>query len=148
MVHVGKITNEGFRRGAERYAAMARGEWKVAMTAVPASHRKEPGLLTREEGEALLKRSRGSSPLIALDPGGEAMDSRAFALMLSGLKNAGKKPAFLVGGAFGLTPEVLKTADRRLSLSSMTMPHELATLVLMEQIYRAYASCTKRPYAK
>jgi 23S rRNA (pseudouridine1915-N3)-methyltransferase len=55
---------------------------------------------------------------------------------------------FVVGGAFGLSAAVLERADRRLTLSSMTMPHELARLVLAEQLYRAGTIQRGEPYHK
>lgn len=54
---------------------------------------------------------------------------------------------FLIGGAYGLPPEVSRAADVRLSLSSMTLPHRLARVVLAEQIYRAYTIQRGEPYA-
>jgi 23S rRNA (pseudouridine1915-N3)-methyltransferase len=76
------------------------------------------------------------------------MDSEAFARFLGGRKDAGQPVTFVVGGPHGLDAGVLKAASRRVSLSAMTLPHELATLVLMEQIFRAYAACAGKAYAK
>jgi 23S rRNA (pseudouridine1915-N3)-methyltransferase len=68
--------------------------------------------------------------------------------MLLELKNAGRKAAFWVGGPHGLDRKTAGEADRKLSLSVMTYPHELATVVIAEQIYRAYARCIGKAYAK
>jgi len=115
---------------------------------VRSSRRKAPDLVRREEGETLLKSAAGRSPVIALDERGEKLDSGAFASLLAKLKDAGKRPAFLVGGAFGIHESTLEASDRRVSLSPMTLPHELAAAVLTEQIYRAYAQYAGRPYSK
>ena len=56
--------------------------------------------------------------------------------------------AFVIGGAFGLAQEVLKRADQRLSLSSMTYPHEMTRLVILEQVYRAFTILRGEPYHK
>lgn len=148
MVTVGKMANADLRRATERYAGMVRGEWRVKMVAVRSSRRKAPELVRREEGEALLKSAAGHDPVIALDEGGEKMNSRVFTSFLSKLKDAGKRPAFLVGGAFGIHESALQASDGRLSLSRMTLPHELAAAVLTEQIYRAYTQYVGRPYSK
>ena len=55
--------------------------------------------------------------------------------------------AFLIGGAYGLPPEVSKRADVQLSLSPMTLPHRLARLVLAEQLYRAFTILRNEPYS-
>jgi 23S rRNA (pseudouridine1915-N3)-methyltransferase len=124
------------------------GEWRLRLDSVSASKRKEPALVRREEGRRLLDRAAGDRVLVALDAGGETLDSQAFARMLGGYKDAGKRVTFLVGGAHGLDGQVARASARVLSLSPMTMPHEMALLVLSEQIYRAFAAFTGRAYAK
>lgn len=148
MVTVGKMANADLKRATERYAGMVKGEWRVRLAPVRSSNRKAPGLVRREEGEALLKSAAGHDPVIALDEGGEKMDSRVFTSFLSKLKDTGKRPAFLVGGAFGIHESTLEASDGRISLSPMTLPHELAAVVLTEQIYRAYTQYAGRPYSK
>jgi 23S rRNA (pseudouridine1915-N3)-methyltransferase len=148
VITVGKLADQGFRQSAERYAAMVGGEWKVKLDWVPAGKSRDVGARVKEEGDALLRRVPKGGTVIALDPGGEAMDSPAFGRMLGSLKDAGRKPAFLVGGAHGLHRGVLEAAHRKVSLSTMTLPHELATVVLLEQIFRAGALYSGKPYAK
>lgn len=148
VVTVGKLSDQGFRQSAERYAAMVGGEWKVKLDSVAASRNRDVAARVKEEGEALLRRVPKGGTVVALDPDGEVMDSPAFGRMLGSLKDAGRKPAFLVGGAHGLHRGVLEAAHRRVSLSKMTLPHELATVVLLEQIFRAGALYAGKPYAK
>jgi len=76
------------------------------------------------------------------------MDSGAFLEMLRGEKDRGRPVSFLVGGAHGLDESVTAACRTRLSLTPLTLTHEMAALVLAEQIYRAYASWSGRPYAK
>jgi 23S rRNA (pseudouridine1915-N3)-methyltransferase len=79
---------------------------------------------------------------------GKSFKSADFAGFFERLLKGGKKRAcFIVGGPFGLHPEVIKGADMVLSLSPMTMPHELATLVLAEQVYRAFTIIRGEPYS-
>jgi len=56
--------------------------------------------------------------------------------------------SFVIGGAWGLAPSILERADLRLSLSPMTFPHELARLILAEQVYRALSLWKNLPYHK
>ena len=147
MVHVGRIADDGFRRGIERYASMMGSGWRVRNAAVPGSRRKDLAALRQEETRALMRRVPRESVAIAMDQAGERMDSLSFARLLASYKDRGRRVAFLVGGAHGLDQKELGET-RKLSLSDMTYPHELATLMLMEQIYRANANCAGKAYAK
>lgn len=82
---------------------------------------------------------------VALDPMGEAMTSEQLARFV---ESAGQDIAFYIGGAEGFSDEFRKSSDRLLSLSKMTLPHELARVVLLEQLYRAFAIMGGHPYAK
>jgi 23S rRNA (pseudouridine1915-N3)-methyltransferase len=81
---------------------------------------------------------------VLLDPAGRACDSAAFARMWE----EGRDLVFVIGGANGLPEEWRSRADKLLSISAMTMPHELARVVLAEQIYRALTTLRGHPYAK
>ena len=56
--------------------------------------------------------------------------------------------SFVIGGSLGLSPEVLKRADYKLSFSKLTFPHQLMRVILLEQIYRAYRIIHNQPYHK
>ncbi|MGH9558204.1 MAG: 23S rRNA (pseudouridine(1915)-N(3))-methyltransferase RlmH [Bryobacteraceae bacterium] len=85
-----------------------------------------------------------SAQKILLDPAGNAFDSAEFAHLV----NEGRDLIFVLGGADGLPPGWREKADLLLSLSPMTMPHELARAVLAEQIYRALATLRGHPYPR
>jgi 23S rRNA (pseudouridine1915-N3)-methyltransferase len=90
------------------------------------------------EAEALLRIIPSALELVALTRAGKALDTRALAAYLEDMATYGRAgAAFAVGGAHGLGDEVLGRAHMRLSLSEMTLPHELARLFLTEQLYRA-----------
>lgn len=92
----------------------------------------------KAEGEALLAAVPEPVWRIALDPGGRTMSSEAFAAELTRLERDWPHPvAFLVGSDLGLAPEVLAAARSVLSLGPMILSHELARVVLHEQLYRA-----------
>lgn len=81
---------------------------------------------------------------VVLDPGGRQMTSQEFARLLE----KGKDLVFLVGGAEGVSEETRRKATLTLSLSQMTLPHELARVMVAEQIYRAFAILRGHPYAR
>jgi 23S rRNA (pseudouridine1915-N3)-methyltransferase len=85
---------------------------------------------------------------IFLDPAGQAFDSARFASLVSKTELEARDLLFLIGGHDGLPGPWLVNADLRLSLSPLTMPHELARVVLTEQIYRAFATLRGHPYPR
>lgn len=89
-----------------------------------------------------------SSRKILLDPAGRTLDSAAFVEMVRKLEDEGRDAAFVVGGHDGLDAAWKSRADMLLSLSAMTLPHELARAVLCEQIYRAFATLRGHPYPR
>lgn len=101
---------------------------------------------SEKEGVQLLARSEGSYRLI-LDERGKVTSSREFAELLKSFElNPRKSFALLIGGADGLTPEVRASADFLWALSPMTLQHELALVVALEQIYRAHTIVAGLPY--
>ena len=86
------------------------------------------------------------SYVIALDEKGQLMNSPLFSQKLQAVQYENKAVCFLIGGADGLPPECLKRANLKLSLSPMTFPHHLASLLLVEQLYRAWSIQNKHPY--
>ena len=101
------------------------------------------------EAERLLERVPPGLDLIALTRTGESWSSSRLASYLQELGNQARAgTAFLIGGAYGLAPGVLQRATRQLSLSPLTLPHELARLFLAEQLYRAGTITRNEPYHK
>lgn len=81
--------------------------------------------------------------VVLLDGGGREMTSEGFAAWLEERRHDGRPLCFVIGGAFGIS---LPTADLRLSLGRMTLPHQLARVVLVEQLYRAHRILAGEPY--
>ena len=100
-----------------------------------------------EEGAALLKLARGADFIVALDAGGRALGSEAFARLLAEKRDGGTQVAgILIGGPDGLSDGVRTAAHLRLSLGAMTLPHGLARIVIAEQLYRAATILSGHPY--
>ena len=81
--------------------------------------------------------------VVLLDAGGRQMTSEGFAEWLEERRQAGRPLCFVIGGAFGIE---LPRADLRLSLGRMTLPHQLARVVLVEQLYRGHRILAGEPY--
>ena len=104
-----------------------------------------------EEGARLLRLvSPGPADrLVALDPSGEALDSAGWASLVRGYADEGAgRVVFAVGGAGGLSADVRRAAHRIVSLGPQTLAHELAQVVLAEQLYRAWTILRGEPYHK
>jgi 23S rRNA (pseudouridine1915-N3)-methyltransferase len=117
----------------------------VTVRAEPA--RSRSGAEVRElEGQRILARASGT--LVACHEGGVAMDSAAFARWLLKCRESARDLTFVIGGAHGLAECVLEQATRRLLLAPWTVSHDIARLLLAEQIYRAGTIVRGEPYHK
>ncbi|MFA6100231.1 MAG: 23S rRNA (pseudouridine(1915)-N(3))-methyltransferase RlmH [Patescibacteria group bacterium] len=100
------------------------------------------------EAQSLLNKLPKDAYLVALDENGRQFSSQEFSVLLEREASTGRSIIFLIGGSWGLDDEVLKKADLKLSLGKMTLPHSLARIVLLEQIYRAQTIIAGRTYHK
>jgi 23S rRNA (pseudouridine1915-N3)-methyltransferase len=89
-----------------------------------------------------------SATKILLDPAGRSIDSASFAALFAKAEMLGHDLVFVVGGHDGFPPAWRERADLLVSLSAMTMPHELARAVIAEQIYRAFTTLRGHPYPR
>lgn len=99
------------------------------------------------EGADLLRAIPDSSYVFALDLTGREVSSERLSADIARLMVDGRSDiTFVIGGSAGLAPALLARADERLSLSRMTLPHQLARVVLLEQLYRAFRIMRNEPY--
>ncbi len=102
-----------------------------------------------EEGADVVRAIPAGAHVIALDLAGKQLSSEALSAHLDELALRGSSSiALLIGGSHGLSREVLAGADERLSLGPMTLPHNLARVVVLEQVYRAFRISRGEPYHK
>jgi 23S rRNA (pseudouridine1915-N3)-methyltransferase len=90
------------------------------------------------EGSALLRRLPGDAHVVVLDREGRLVSSESLASLLEDRRSSGRDLCFVVGGPFGLDRAVLDRADERISLGHVTLPHQLARVMLLEQLFRAH----------
>jgi len=103
----------------------------------------------RTEGRGILQKAAAGDYLIALDRSGWQYDSEGIADLLRRLSiNVRGSVCFTIGGPVGLSNEVLEKADSTLSLSRMTLTHEMSRLILLEQVYRAFTIMNGEKYHK
>ena len=107
-----------------------------------------PAAVREREGERLLERVPPGATTIACDELGRRFTSAEFAALVKREQEAARDVAFVIGGAYGLAPAVKARATQALTLAPWTLPHELARLVLAEQLYRAGTILRNEPYHK
>ncbi len=147
---VGKPRDAALAAAIREYETRAARYWPLDVVEVKEeSARASSGaVVMRKEGERLLERIPSSARLILCDPGGEAMDSATFAAMMQQQRERAQDVAFVIGGAHGIGEVVRERPHRRIALAPWTLPHELARLVLAEQLYRAGTIGRNEPYHK
>jgi 23S rRNA (pseudouridine1915-N3)-methyltransferase len=140
LVVVGKTTGWS-DEACEDYAKRLRRYFKVEVVEVPEAdmNRLSRGEVLSVEAERLEKKIPGGARVIALDrETGKQISSEKFAKKLESLGSSGRSDAvFVIGGALGLDERILARADEAVSFGEITMPHALARVVLLEQLYRA-----------
>ena len=148
LVCVGRIRTGYWKEAAGEYAKRIARFRKLAVAEVrDADPSLEPARRSAVEGERLLREIGPQDLLFAMDERGEEFSSEGFARFLDKLdRDAQGTPCFVVGGPYGLADGVRERARRLIRLGAMTLPHELARVVLLEQIYRAECLLHRIPY--
>ena len=144
IIAVGK--QEYCKKEFELYLKRLRNYSDVKFIEVREEKDRNPEIVRRKEGEKILAKAEGH--VAVLDASGQQFSSEEFAGFLKRKKEENKKISFVVGGAFGLSKDVLDRADAKISLSRMTLQHDICRIFLLEQIYRAFTIMNKGKYHK
>jgi 23S rRNA (pseudouridine1915-N3)-methyltransferase len=140
LIWVGKAKNEHVRALVEDYLQRLGRFTRLEVTELRESAARDERTVVAEEGERITNALRAGSVLVLLDVEGRREWNSP--------ELAAKEVAFVVGGHLGVTPELKAKADVRWSLSRLTLTHEMARVVLVEQLYRAYTIMHGLPYQK
>jgi 23S rRNA (pseudouridine1915-N3)-methyltransferase len=133
------------------YETRVRRYWAydaIELKAVRAGGNTDEAAVRELEADRIVRRLPAGARLTALTRTGTALDSVELARDLERAAHEGTDVAYVIGGAFGLSPGMLRGAQRLLRLSALTLPHDLARLVLTEQLYRAGTILRGEPYHK
>jgi 23S rRNA (pseudouridine1915-N3)-methyltransferase len=147
-VFVGRLKAGFAKQAVDHYAGriarmvkLEMVELKDAPGSLPAAER------TAREGGAILGRLSAADFPVCLDERGKSLTSRQFAATLQGwIEDPRTDPCFVIGGPYGLAREVREACGFSLRLGRMTLPHELARIMLLEQIYRGLTIVRNIPY--
>lgn len=155
VLAVGKIKERFFQQAIDEYMKRLSRYHKVDIIEVedekaPESMSEAEEMIVKDrEGKRILKNLREDAYVITLEIGGKELSSPSFAEKISKLCVGGvSHVAFIIGGSLGLSEEVCKASDMKLSFGPMTYPHQLMRVILLEQIYRASRINAGEPYHK
>ena len=147
VLAVGKTRERFVREGLDHYLGRLRPPWAVDWVEIKAEKGGDDSRARSREADRILGRIDPVDGVALLDEGGEELSSRGFAAFLAERARSGStRLAFVIGGAYGVSPEVASRAGFTVSLSRMTLPHQLVRLVLAEQIYRGVSILEGAPY--
>jgi 23S rRNA (pseudouridine1915-N3)-methyltransferase len=147
---VGRPRDTALAAAAREYEQRATHYWPVSVLEVREESAKGRTVefVRSKEGERILAQVPEGARLVACAEDGRAFASKAFAAWMQTARDEGRDVAIAIGGAFGLGDNVTSAAALKLSLAPWTLPHELARVVLAEQIYRAGTIVRGEPYHK
>lgn len=137
--------NEGYNE----YAGRMPPECRLELVELPLAQRTKNQPVeraVRQEGERMLASLSGQEQLVALDVRGKAWSTEQLSEELAQWLGSGRDVALAIGGPDGLAPGILDRAERRWSLSPLTLPHPLVRVVVAEQLYRAMSLQRNHPY--
>lgn len=154
VLAVGKLKDRFFEEGCAEYSKRLQRYCTLTVREVPDERAPEELSPAQEEqvkareGKRLLNLLDPKDHVIALTVTGKAYTSEGLAERIGALRDRGKNVTFLIGGSLGLSREAVDRADEELSLSKLTLPHRLARLVLLEQLYRSFKILNHETYHK
>ena len=149
LIHVSDNPSLWAEQACQFYIKRLPAQYAFTMTAIqPVKRTKNPHLETirAEEWSRIRAKVPSTSHLVLLDERGKSYTSKAFSQQLQTWQQHGQDVAFVIAGADGVNSEHRQQADACISLSDMTLPHDMARLVIIEQLYRAWSILVNHPY--
>lgn len=147
VIYVGKISPL-FTEAVELYKERISHYEKLEMIEIRQAKKLPQNKVIRNEGESILATLGDEETVVALTEEGRRFSSIGFAKWLADARLVAQPVSFVIGGAYGLSNDVKLRSDLALSLSSMTTQHDIALLILMEQLYRASTILRGEEYHK
>lgn len=149
LIAIGKKMPAWVEDAYDDYSKRIKGDMRVELVALPMAKRSKTTSAEKmksAEGKALLNEIKPRDLVVALDVKGKAISTEGLAGKLTDWQGQGRSVAFFIGGPDGLSSDVIKAADVKLSLSALTLPHPLVRVLVIEQLYRAWSINQGHPY--
>lgn len=149
LITVGNVKRDYIRKGVKVFSNRINKYVELDYTIIKdAKSSANPYLerIKKVEGTRIQKKVDNSSFVVVLDEQGKGITSMEFSKLLEKNQIAEKDMTFIVGGPYGLDESITENCNMLLSLSSMTLTHEMSQLLLLEQIYRGFSILNNEPY--
>ena len=147
IICVGKVKENYYREAIEEYLKRLSKYTKVEVIEVnDLNYDKEKTI--REESKLIIDKLNNNDYKILMDINGEILDSVSLSKKLNDLMISNSNITFIIGGSYGVSEELKRMVDYRLSFSILTFPHQLFRVVLLEQIYRCFKIINNEEYHK
>ena len=146
IICVGKIKEKFFIEALNEYSK--RISKYVNLSIIEVADEANVSLALKKEGERILSKIKDKDYVITLEIDGNKLSSLDFARKIDNNFGVNKNLTFVIGGSYGLSEMVKARSDYRLSFSTLTFPHQLFRVILLEQIYRAYKINNNENYHK
>ncbi|MBR5225008.1 MAG: 23S rRNA (pseudouridine(1915)-N(3))-methyltransferase RlmH [Clostridia bacterium] len=154
LICMGRLKEKYWRDAAAEYEKRLTRYTKfetIELPDLPEPQNSSPAIemqIKEKEGAAILAKLRADDTVVALCIDGKQLDSVQLSKKLMQLQDSGKRIVFIIGGSLGLSDAVVARANVKLSFSPMTFPHQLARIMLLEQVYRACKIAAGERYHK
>ena len=154
LICMGRLKEKYWRDAAAEYEKrLSRfGKWEtIELADLPEPSNSSPAIeeqIRKKEGEAILAKLRDSDVVVCLCIDGKQLDSVQLSKKVTEMIDTGRRVVFIIGGSLGLSDDVVRRAQLKLSFSPMTFPHQLARIMLLEQTYRALKISAGERYHK
>ncbi|CAC9585660.1 23S rRNA (pseudouridine(1915)-N(3))-methyltransferase (EC 2.1.1.177) [uncultured Gammaproteobacteria bacterium] len=148
LIAIGKKMPDWIQTGVTHYQKQLPRELNFTLTTPEAQKRKGKNIeqIKELEGELLIKASASANLIVAFDEHGKQHSTKEIAKAMKDWQQNGDSVALLIGGADGLSNTIKQQAHQLWGLSNLTLPHSMARLLAVEQIYRAHSLLTNHPY--
>lgn len=148
IIKIGKIKRKSLLLEFEFFIKRIKKYSKIEVKSIPESKSKNESVVVKDESERLLGKLDKKNYSICLDRKGSKLSSIDFSKKIDHIVSHNKIPTFIIGGAYGTSEHLHSDVDLKLSLSDLTLQHDISLLVLLEQIYRAFTIMNNHPYHK
>lgn len=154
VIAVGKLKESYLRDGCNEYIKRLGAYSKINIVEIDEEKicdnpsQNQIDSVIKKEGERILKKIPKNSAVIPLCIEGKEYSSPEFSSLIEKISLENSSICFVIGGSFGLSEDVKKLGNTKLSFGKMTLPHQLARMVLLEQVYRAFSISNNSKYHK
>lgn len=154
VIAVGKLKESYLRDGCNEYIKRLGAYSKINVVEIDEEKicdnpsQTQIDCVIKKEGERILKKIPKNSAVIPLCIEGKEYSSPEFSSLIEKISLENSSICFVIGGSFGLSEDVKKLGNTKLSFGKMTLPHQIARMVLLEQVYRAFSISNNSKYHK